>query len=683
MAAKSFKFSFILFLLYLLVGFIPDINVLDTVIIHWLYISIINSLCLAYFIYKRKEFSFIISSKLSKLFFLLYFLFFIVSLFSITVAINASESIISLTRMSIAFIACTNIYFLLKQDPKKGFEWFVKAIVIILIIESYQTVLYFYENRNFSRSGKLLEGINHNYGNRNVLAATLVIKLPFVLFYYFNFNKIWKWLSLIVIILASSAIILIGARTAVYSMGILLLILIIYYVFFDKNKKQHFLSYLFLLISIGAAYLFSTNINRYDRNSSNTLSQLLFNKTINKKGETKNSNISTNISSNSSNKKGSKSGRVLIWENALEDFYTNPILGSGIGNWKFTPKEKLLKNHKSDNYYIPLSIHNDYLKALSETGIFGFLFYIGMTLLLIYIILKLFFVEKERAKKILYLCLGLSLLVFIFDSFFNFPIKRIPVYLFFIITAVFILLFNENNSKTETNLITKQKLSTTLLFLLLITSFAGNYINYNHFKSSQLERILYTEFNKAKTLPEISFSSSYNDIVPTMNNYITDIDAKGRSKEHLLALFAYSEKKYDKAIEHLDNSIKHTPNSFDSKRLKGIIYYYHIKNKDSAFKYSKEVFKNCPNIKTNYLLLRNLYKEKKDTLNLLKTIDNYLRLKTNAIPTWKSKAYFTLKYYKDLDRALKVIDSGLNFKHRGNQELIKYKETLRKIHKNN
>ena len=57
------------------------------------------------------------------------------------------------------------------------------------------------------------------------------------------------------------------------------------------------------------------------------------------------------------------SGRVDLYELAIQAFYDNPILGIGIGN--FIPYTKAYT-----------SVHNTYLQVLCEQGIIGFLFFI-------------------------------------------------------------------------------------------------------------------------------------------------------------------------------------------------------------------------------------------------------------------------------------------------------------------
>lgn len=74
---------------------------------------------------------------------------------------------------------------------------------------------------------------------------------------------------------------------------------------------------------------------------------------------------------------GTLNGRTDIWKSGLQTFGENPFLGVGGGSFL----EATLLNRMSS---IELSAHNAYLSVLVENGIFGFIIFILMLLILVY-----------------------------------------------------------------------------------------------------------------------------------------------------------------------------------------------------------------------------------------------------------------------------------------------------------
>ena len=62
-------------------------------------------------------------------------------------------------------------------------------------------------------------------------------------------------------------------------------------------------------------------------------------------------------------------GRSYLWANSWQFFLEHPVLGLGLGSFGLSYSER--------NGVAPRAVHNEYLKALSELGIFGTLFFLG------------------------------------------------------------------------------------------------------------------------------------------------------------------------------------------------------------------------------------------------------------------------------------------------------------------
>ena len=94
----------------------------------------------------------------------------------------------------------------------------------------------------------------------------------------------------------------------------------------------------------------------------------------------------------------SSNGRFQYWSDALDYVLENPILASGLGNWKIASISEG-KEH-INGYTVPYHAHNDFIHVFTETGILGGIAYVGIFICLtVYLFLLLY--KKYKAKGVL------------------------------------------------------------------------------------------------------------------------------------------------------------------------------------------------------------------------------------------------------------------------------------------
>ena len=72
----------------------------------------------------------------------------------------------------------------------------------------------------------------------------------------------------------------------------------------------------------------------------------------------------------------------MVW---VEHILNNPIVGSGLGNWKLV--SILYDKEFINGYVVPYHMHNDFIQIGTELGIPGFFMYLGLFgVLLFYIV---------------------------------------------------------------------------------------------------------------------------------------------------------------------------------------------------------------------------------------------------------------------------------------------------------
>ena len=531
---KNIIINKIIILLYFVVAFIPIMGAVDIVNTQWFYIAITNVISLSYIFFNRQKYNLNTTTKLTASIFIGSFIFFLVSILSITKSLVISESIISLMYFVLTMVALWVFYFTIKQNPKKYFDFFAIIIAIFGFIESFQVFNYFNTHTHQIRSNELLEALKHNYGNRNILAISIIMKLPFLIYLYFKKKKIIKITALIGLLMFCIAVLLIGARTAIYGGFIILIALIIYKLFLInslKNKIKHVIP---LLIIPLLSLLISLNLNKIQKNKLNSFVDLTFT-------QSKKSLISINNSLTTINLLND-SGRGKIWQTAIEDIKRSPFLGIGIGNWKLMPKKGFTEKRKSKSYSYIKRVHNDFLQVFAEVGVFGFIIYLSFYMFVFTLLLKRIItnIKNQNREEAFYsIILFASFSIYFLDAFFNFPHERTPIQIFMFFILAIILAFSPKKE------IVNIKTIPIFIFIFLL-SLGGLIVGFKSYKASRVYKILYSDF-EGKDIFKGKSKIPYNKVLKILPEF-PEIDNRVRSIHLLKSFYAYNDNKKDKSL---------------------------------------------------------------------------------------------------------------------------------------
>tara|TARA_B100001939_G_C16939541_1_gene617714 strand:- start:1311 stop:2594 length:1284 start_codon:yes stop_codon:yes gene_type:complete len=394
--------SKVYFSLLILSPLVPRLNSADVIAADYVALSIIAIFGILILISKGE-----ISSSKNLIFTLpltLICSFLLICLLSILFSLNKIESFVSLIKI---FVIVVHLYlfYALKIYKTLSLNFILLLCSILLFLELAHSLLPLYNEilpvRNYEyRFSKFLTGIA---GNRNITAASIVLKMPLVMLYIFRLNnKYQKYILVTILIFALLSLFFLSSRAALLS---LFLGLIFYYshtIFeFTTNKSlKFFLNRIALIpIIVFASYLyFSSNIVDNDRSS-----------------------IQSRISSISSTDE-SATQRLRFYRQGFEYFINNPIKPVGLGNWKLYSIK--LDKENINSYIIPYVVHNDFIEILMETSLLGFILYSGFFMVLIYMIYGLYIKQKDFKTKTEILFVGIALLCYLVDANLNFPLYR-------------------------------------------------------------------------------------------------------------------------------------------------------------------------------------------------------------------------------------------------------------------
>lgn len=384
--------------LFISTGLVPNFSALDRIATQWLYLSVINSLGLIYFLYSDKT-----KSRIKTIFkfkpFLFLLIFSIWGVLSVFYSINKTEVIVKFIRwiqLPISFVILTFIYFELKKEFVNAITILVSVVLILELYFSYSTYLQITEITKYDFSyANLLKGAT---GNKNITAASVLIKIPFVIYLIFNFkNRVIKYICGILIFATSYLVFILSARSAIIAFFAMIVIISVWYILKSISKKK-----LILNVSFGITF------------ASFFLSLLFFQ--INFRND--NSASLTNRASSINIEDESTRQRVRFYKHSLNQITENPIFGVGLGNWKI----KSIDYDKKDinGYIVPYHTHNDFLEIGTELGI------VGMALYLLIFFYSIYSILRSNSEKLF----GIDILIIVFgiiyfiDANLNFPHAR-------------------------------------------------------------------------------------------------------------------------------------------------------------------------------------------------------------------------------------------------------------------
>ena len=384
-------------------------NAYDRVTPQVLYLSLINFASLTYIFYKISFKKIIDSIKNNKLF-LSYAAYIIITGISIIVAENKSEAIITYFKYLTYFLTFF-VLWVFSMFSKIDFkDLLFKLIMISTIILSSAVILSVYDSiilngNDFIRSNDY-RGFTANI---NITAFALVIQSPVTVYYLIQSNnRLVNLLCYIVLFLTISSLFFLLTRGAFLAFVLIMILLFTYMLV--RNKKGNHRKIIISLAVFFVSYTLTNSIMSSDE--SNVVIDRV-------------STIKLNNEDESINQ------RLRFYKAAITSIKNNPVLGIGIGNWKFISIK--YDSKEMTEYTVPYYVHNDFLQIGAEIGIIGMLLFVYFIFNPFLSLMKKIYYSKENLFEfIIFLMLG----VYIIDSLLNFPINRPISHIMLIVLAI-------------------------------------------------------------------------------------------------------------------------------------------------------------------------------------------------------------------------------------------------------
>ena len=587
--------------LYLLIHFITDFGAYDAMGPQWLYMVALDFVVVLYILARKDDYIDAVKAIFGNLFSKLYLAYFALAGFSIFFAINPTEGWVGYARLIATVIAFFNLAILF-YGRTDLFKWIAQIFGFILLIESSQAISQFLKESSELDFTILILNLKGTTGNKNIFAASNIIKIPFVL-YCIHTSKIGgKILNILILLIAALCIFIVNARASFVSLILISILYIIYCLLdFQKNKRGEVLIYRIstLIVPIIAAALISQI--------------LIFNiKTLqDQKGVygTVSERLGTVANFNSEDNQV----RINLWKHTIDYTKKHPIVGCGVSNWKIAsiPYQRTI----TDDLIVPVHSHNDFLETFAELGIPGGLLYLSIFVCIVFFSISVFRSETaDQETKYISLFSFLAFTGYSVDAFFNFPLERpISQILFAFVVSLNIISFIQSkksvtidNEKSDTSNSTVLKPIWGIVSILsLLPAF---YVTFLTNQSLVLQKSVMADLNNEPLKMDWKEVIAKFPSIPNLTATAQPVDAiKGR--------YLYEAGHYDEALVLLDKGREANPAIGYSEFLKAGLYFK-IGKMDSARRNGLTAFYTRPKAKTYFQTLIAILAKQKDTVEI-------------------------------------------------------------------
>ncbi|MFN5252748.1 MAG: O-antigen ligase family protein [Chitinophagaceae bacterium] len=513
-------------------------------------------------------------------------------------ALNPTETLVTLARLITTYIIFINVSILFyKQDIEKVFNIVAYIVGFILLYDAIYVISTFNNNvkTNFDPS---IGSITGNHGNKNVMAASLLIKFPFIVWIIVRSKILVRVLCSFVLLFGTIALFLLSTRSTFVGLAIIIILFAATTFYFRDKKdiKESFGRMLFFVLPVVVAFFIS---NLIIANATDTAEESIMNGAVTARIQ------SIKLENNAS------SGRLHLWEGAIDYATKHPFMGAGYGNWKLAsiPYEKEYTN----DLFVPYHSHNDFLEMFADLGIVGGLCF-GLMFLLFPI--YAFTIWRNKNAKAFHLPATISFMAvtcYAVDAFLNFPAERTAMQTMLAISAALVWIPLGHLKSTP---IHSKKSWVPMVYLVLAISLIlpSIYIAKLTYDSLKVQKYVMGEIDAD---PKMDLNEVKEGLpsIPNLSTSTLPIPA-------LIARYEFRDKHYDEALRLLRESDNVNPSLHYNDFIRTAVFAAQQKF-DSVSYYAKRAFYNWPRATSYYKNVIFAAAKQKDTVEIQKAFNLY------------------------------------------------------------
>ena len=579
--------------LYLLVHFIPDLDAADVMGPQWLYTGIIDALGILFIFMHRQHFAPAIQGVFKYKFTLVFSFLVAWASVSYFYAINPTETLVTGARLITTFLVFIVLSILFYKQPLPALLTGISVIMaFVLLYDSLILLKTFSGNLTTMSLDENILALRGNHGNKNVMAAALLIKFPFVLWLMINNKLLGKILAAFVLILGITGLLILNTRSTYVGLLIIAIIFIATTIYFKnkQNKKAIFTQIAYLIIPVVIGYFIAN----------------MFLETAVKMQDTQGGYGTVTKRIGEITVASEENSRLRLWKNAIDYSIKHPLIGCGYGNWKLAsiPYEIFY----TTELFVPYHAHNDFFEMFADLGILG-----GLSFALLFLLVPIitFSIWKNESFNNVHLAatiLFMAVTCYAVDAFLNFPAERTAMQSILAIAAALICI---PISYQQENVNVRKSLMGVFFSIALLAIMPSIYIHKLTYDSLKIQKFVMGEVNADPVMKTEDVEKL--PAIPNMSSSTLPLKA-------MIARYYIRDKKYDEALALLKESENVNPYLYYNDFLRTAIYAAK-NNFDSALYSGKRAFYNWPNATSYYKNLIFAASKKKDSTDIKKAFN--------------------------------------------------------------
>ncbi|MEK7199778.1 MAG: hypothetical protein AAB212_07660, partial [Bacteroidota bacterium] len=226
-------------ILYFAIHFIHYLGAIDPMCTHWFYLALLDLVVAIYLFAGKSHYTTAIKPVFNNGFSYLYLALFALASLSVFTALNRTEALVCYARFTVTIIAYFNIAILL-HGRLHLFKLLAQVLAVILLVESLQTLIAFFNGLETMPLDNLILSLQGNTGLKNIFAATLVVKIPFVIYCIYTSGLWGKIIHMGILILGVLSIFIVNARSSYVGLALVLLVYLLFCVlqYFKERKTE-------------------------------------------------------------------------------------------------------------------------------------------------------------------------------------------------------------------------------------------------------------------------------------------------------------------------------------------------------------------------------------------------------------------------------------------------------------
>jgi len=632
-------FSLILIAYGYITVFTPNLRASDANGTKFLFLSVLN-IVVFLFLFLRKDQKFarwVFGDFFKNPIAISYSLLLVVSLLSFTVATNVNESIVYYAKLFTVFSTTCMVAAVVYQE-NRSLRYLAIAMTALLAFDCITVFndIFKYINGDLPS----IAVIRSVYSNKNILASSIFVKIPFALWLVLYEPK-WARISGLVVILLSVVATLVLSTRAFYLGTIVLSVVMALFLairYMQTRGKQNLTNLVLYVSAVVLGFIIFSLIQSFAYpHPEKGLEQGVVKRMQTITGE------------------DGGGGRLASWNRSLNLIKENPILGVGVGNWKIDILKQ--ENLRSSSHLVIYKNHNDFIEITAETGIFGGLLFMGIFIL---VFLNLFRVMKKKASdeqlKFAFIP-ALGLFCYSIDAFFNFPQDRPEIQALFALYtgAAIALSFKKDFMEEDVSRKGGQKklfprsliYFFTLLFAIALT--ASCYLLNWNFKSMKLQWLIENDlkYNRMSRHSAEKFLTEFPSI--------PDLTYIGESIALQKARYLIVENRKQEAIELLKSDHSSPYDIMNESFISQA--YSDLGEFDSAMVYARKVYVRKPLLFDNIALMASIFEQQNKYDEAEELWDDYLDHTKGNARAWNYAAVSS-DQAGNLEKAYLLIDSA-------------------------